>query len=254
MTLPVSALVIGLWSSAHCLAMCGGLALAAGQSGRHTGPPGRLSPDRVLELFSWQLGRVLSYAFMGAVAGAIGGFFLSWDAVGWAQTSAMVLANLLLILLGLHLARLSSLILWLEAWGQIVWRWVKPWAVASLTPTTTNILPGPPLWARVLKALRTGAIWGWLPCGLVYSMIVTASVTGTAGSGALWMLFFGLGTIPALLATSMASSRLLRAAGSPALRRAAGLLIVAFGLWGLIRAFDLVSIPWLDAFCITPRS
>jgi sulfite exporter TauE/SafE len=98
--------------------------------------------------------------------------------------------------------------------------------------------------------LRAGAIWGWLPCGLVYSMLVTASVSGGAIQGAVWMLGFGLGTIPALWLTSMLSQSILSRLQSTSLRRTAGLLIVGFGLWGLLRLLGLIQVDWLDAFCI----
>lgn len=246
-----TALAIGFWSSAHCLAMCGGLALAAGHSVRTRGHP-EVWQQRT-ELLFWQFGRVLSYAFMGALAGLMGAFFLQAAPVEWARKAAMVLANLMLVGLGLHLARLSNLIQMLEQMGQVVWRLVAPWAQATLTPQPVQgLLPGPPLWIRLARAVRTGALWGWLPCGLVYSMLVTASVTGGALKGMGWMVSFGLGTLPALWATSVASQRLLGRFRDDRIRRSAGLLITAFGVWGLLRAFELVSIPWLDGFCLTP--
>ncbi|MEY2776039.1 MAG: hypothetical protein RLY30_137 [Pseudomonadota bacterium] len=206
-----------------------------------------------IELLFWQMGRVLSYALMGSIAGGMGAFFLQAAPVEWARTIAMVLANLMLIGLGLHLARLSSLIQMLEQMGQVVWQWVAPWAQATLTPQPVHgLLPGPPLLLRVARAMRAGALWGWLPCGLVYSMLVTASVSGGPLKGMGWMISFGLGTLPALWATSIASQRLLGRFRDDRIRRAAGLLILAFGLWGLLRAFELVSIPWLDGFCLTP--
>lgn len=98
--------------------------------------------------------------------------------------------------------------------------------------------------------MRAGAIWGWLPCGLVYSMLITASVSGSAVNGALWMLAFGLGTMPALWMTSMASNRFTDQFRRSSVRKAAGLLIIAFGLWGLLRATGLIQVDWFDAFCI----
>lgn len=246
-----TALAIGFWSSAHCLAMCGGLAMAAGHTARSRGHLNGL--QQKIELLFWQLGRILSYAFMGAMAGFMGAFFLQAAPIEWARTTAMVLANLMLIGLGLHLSRLSNLIQSLEQLGQFVWRFFAPWAQATLTPQPVQgLLPAPPLSVRLAKALRTGALWGWLPCGLVYSMLVTASVTGSAGKGMGWMLSFGLGTIPALWATSVLSRRLLTQFTHDRVRQAAGLLIIAFGVWGILRAFEVVSIPWLDGFCLTP--
>lgn len=225
--------------------MCGGLAMAAGQSNRRQ--LNASTPQRGIVLAGWQLGRVLSYTFMGLMVGAFGAFFLAQAPVVLIRQSAFVVANLMLIALGLHVAQLWSGITQLERIGQLVWRWIQPLATATLVPQT----PGSPQPVQeTLRALRAGAIWGWLPCGLVYSMLVTASVSGSAVNGALWMLAFGLGTMPALWMTSMASHRLTDQFRKSHVRQAAGLLIIAFGLWGLLRATGLIQIDWFDAFCI----
>ncbi len=244
-TFPLSALLIGLWSTGHCLAMCGGLAVAAGQTNRRQ--LNASVSQRGIVLAGWQLGRVLSYTLMGLMVGAFGAFFLAQAPVVIIRQTAFVMANLMLIALGLHVAQLWSGIVQLERIGQIVWRWVQPLATATLAPQTPSY-PQPV--KETLRAMRAGAIWGWLPCGLVYSMLVTASVSGSAASGALWMLAFGLGTMPALWMTSMASNRLTDQFRKPVVRKSAGLLIIAFGLWGLLRATGLIQVDWFDAFCI----
>ncbi|MEY4083433.1 MAG: hypothetical protein RL483_802 [Pseudomonadota bacterium] len=203
-------------------------------------------------LLFWQLGRVTSYGLMGLIAGAFGAFFLAFGPLEWTQRMAMVLANLLLLGLGLHLARVSSSILLLERMGQLVWQFVAPLAQKTLVPVRFDgVLPAPPVWMDWLKASRAGLLWGWLPCGLTTSMVVTAAVSGSASSGGLWMLAFGLGTIPALWAASMAGSRLAAVITNDGFRRAMGWLMIFFGLWGIARALSLISVPWLDAFCIT---
>ncbi len=241
----VSAALIGFWSSGHCLAMCGGLAIAAGESQRQL--LSLRSPQRTAQLLSWQLGRITSYGFMGLVAGGFGALTLYWAPIEILRNLAFAAANLLLIALGLHVARLYSGVLILERAGQLSWKQIAPFAAATLIPA-----PSLPYQSRrqILSALRAGAVWGWLPCGLVYSMLVTASVSGGAAQGAAWMLGFGLGTIPAIWLTSMLSQSTLSRLQSTALRRAAGLLIIGFGLWGLLRLLGLIQVDWLDAFCI----
>lgn len=203
-------------------------------------------------LLFWQLGRVTSYGLMGLIAGAFGAFFLAFGPLEWTQRMAMVLANLLLLGLGLHLARVSSSILLLERMGQLVWQFVAPLAQKTLVPVRFDgVLPAPPVWMDWLKASRAGLLWGWLPCGLTTSMVVTAAVSGSASSGGLWMLAFGLGTIPALWAASMAGSRLAAVITNNGFRLAMGWLMIFFGLWGMARALNLITVPWLDAFCIT---
>lgn len=242
---PISAFLIGLWSSGHCLAMCGGLAIAAGQANRrnlNNGPA-----QRGLELAAWQGGRVISYAVMGLLAGAFGALFIANAPVVFLREMAFIVANLILMALGLHVARLWSGIVQLERIGQIAWKLIEPLASATLVPQTPlrrNRL------SQLGRALRAGAIWGWLPCGLVYSMLVTASVSGSAQSGAMWMVAFGLGTVPALWLTSMASDRASRYFQRPSIRTWAGLLIMAFGAWGLLRVTHVIQVDWLDSFCI----
>jgi uncharacterized protein len=244
-SLPVSAFLIGIWSTGHCLAMCGGLAMAAGQVNRRN--LNNTPLQRGIELASWQFGRVASYMFIGALAGAFGAFFLSAAPVEAIRNVAFIIANLILIALGMHVARIWSGIVQLERIGQVIWKFIAPFATATLVPQTPKHRNST---KQILNALRTGAIWGWLPCGLVYSMLITASVSGGATNGALWMLFFGLGTIPALWLTSIASDQAAQYLRNIMVRRIAGLLIIAFGLWGLLRIAGVIKVDWLDAFCI----
>ncbi|WVN41072.1 sulfite exporter TauE/SafE family protein [beta proteobacterium MWH-UniP1] len=245
MSLPLSAFLIGIWSTGHCLAMCGGLAIAAGQTNRQN--LNNTALQRGVELGAWQLGRAFSYAFMGLLAGAFGSFFLANTPVVLIREAAFVMANLILIALGLHVAQVWSGIVQIERIGQVVWKFMAPLASATLVPQTPKRRH--PI-KQITNALRAGAIWGWLPCGLVYSMLVTASVSGSAANGASWMLAFGLGTLPALWLTSMASDRATGYFQRPTVRKTAGLLIIGFGLWGLLRATGVITVDWLDAFCI----
>jgi len=82
-----------------------------------------------------------------------------------------------------------------------------------------------------------GLLWGWLPCGLVYSVLVAALATGSALEGGALMLAFGLGTLPALLAMGMAAVRLKRFLQHLWVRRGSGLLVLTFGVVGLMRLF-----------------
>lgn len=232
--------------------MCGGLAAAAGQRSRIS--PIRTRSERGMELLAWQLGRVSSYIFMGALAGAIGAGFLSLAPIEGVRHATMAFANLLLIALALHLLRVSQWVVRLEQIGSHLWKWLAPLAAKSLTPAPIEgLLPPPPLWRTMARAARIGLLWGWLPCGLVYTMVITASVSGGVASGALWMLGFGLGTIPALwLASMTAGQAFTQGPRADRLRQTAGLLILVFGLWGLARAVGLAPPGWLDAFCITP--
>ncbi|MFW3895489.1 sulfite exporter TauE/SafE family protein [Pseudomonas bharatica] len=207
-----SALILGLLGGGHCLGMCGGLmgaltlAIPPEQRGR-----------RLRLLIAYNLGRVLSYASAGLLLGLAG-----WALAGSPLATAMrVLAALLLIAMGLYLAGWWSGLTRVEALGRGLWRHIQPVA--------TRLLPV----SSLPRALLLGALWGWLPCGLVYSTLLWAASQDSAINSALLMLAFGVGTWPVLLATGLVAERsnaLLRQRG---VRIAGGLLVILFGLWTL---------------------
>jgi sulfite exporter TauE/SafE len=103
-----------------------------------------------------------------------------------------------------------------------------------------------------VKALALGGIWGWLPCGMVYSMLLTAMLSGAAFSGAMVMLVFGLGTLPTLLTMGLLGAQLEKWARRRTVRVAGGLMVLAFGVAGLARATNGLAPGWLDALCLSP--
>ncbi len=208
----LSALILGLLGGGHCLGMCGGLMGALTLA---------IPPDqrarRLRLLLAYNLGRILSYAAAGLLIGL----------AGWAVASSpaamllRVLAGLLLIAMGLYLAGWWSGLTRIEAVGRHLWRHLQPVA-SRLMPVSS--LP---------RALLLGAVWGWLPCGLVYSTLLWASSQGSPGESALLMLAFGLGTWPVLLATGMAAEHLTALLRRRGVRIAGGLLVILFGIWTL---------------------
>ncbi len=208
----VSALVLGLLGGGHCLGMCGGLmgaltlAIPAQQRGR-----------RLRLLLAYNLGRILSYACAGLLLGV----------AGWALASSpaamalRVLAALLLIAMGLYLGGWWSGLVHIERAGRGLWRLVQPLA--------NRLLPV----SSVPRALLLGALWGWLPCGLVYSTLLWAASQGNAADSGLLMLAFGLGTWPVLLATGLAAERTRQLLRQRGVRTAGGILVILFGLWTL---------------------
>ncbi|HEY4540940.1 MAG TPA: sulfite exporter TauE/SafE family protein, partial [Noviherbaspirillum sp.] len=161
---------------------------------------------------------------------------------GWLssiQIGGYWLANLMLVALGLYLMNVWHGLAKLEAVGQIVWRRVQP-LLPHLLPIDH---PG--------KAFALGALWGWVPCGMVYSVLLTAMASGSAASGAMVMLVFGLGTLPMLFGLGMLGTTLLAWSRKRAARIVCGALVLAFGLAGLVRAASGLSLGWVDALCIT---
>ncbi|RMQ41692.1 hypothetical protein ALQ04_00523 [Pseudomonas cichorii] len=208
----LSALILGLLGGGHCLGMCGGLMGALTLA-----IPREQRSRRFRLLLAYNLGRILSYASAGLLLGLAG-----WAVANSPIATAMrVVAALLLIAMGLYLAGCWSGLTRLESLGRGLWRHIQPIA-ARLLPVSS--LP---------RALLLGALWGWLPCGLVYSTLLWAASQGNAFNSALLMLAFGLGTWPVLLATGLAAERTTAVLRQRGVRMAAGLLVILFGLWTL---------------------
>lgn len=205
-------LLIGLLGGTHCVAMCGGIVGALSM-----GAPARLT----LHL-AYNAGRMVSYAAAGAIAGALGGASLALSGQLPVRAFLYLLANLMLVALGLYLMGLTRVLALSERVGQRLWR--------HLQPLTRRYLPA----RGVTQAFPLGLLWGWLPCGLVYSALATALTSGSALSGAGLMLAFGAGTLPNLLLAGLLAVRLQAYARQPAVRLASGLLVLGFGVWGLI--------------------
>jgi sulfite exporter TauE/SafE len=151
----------------------------------------------------------------------------------------LVAANALVILMGLHLAGLGSSILALERAGGGLWRLLQR-AGATLRPAD-----------GAGGAFATGLAWGWIPCGLVYSVLATALVSGSAGRGALVMAAFGLGTLPNLLAAGLVAGRMRDFVRRPRVRLAAGLAVAAVGTVGLARIPGLAERVREGLLCIS---
>lgn len=220
--------LVGLLGGVHCAGMCGGLASAFSLQ-----LPGR-GPRFGLQL-AYNLGRIASYGAAGALAGALGQGGLLLGGVVPVQHVLFVFANLMLIALGLYMAGVWQGVARLEAAGAVLWRRVQP-LTGRLLPVTS--LP---------RAFALGALWGWLPCGLVYSVLFSALMSGSAVTGALIMLIFGLGTLPNLLAMGLAAGKLRAWQQKTRVRVAAGVVVAAFGVLGLIRFGSLPA--FLGDFC-----
>ncbi len=210
-----AAFLVGLLGGAHCVGMCGGIVAAMSFQGGQRQPFG-------LHL-GYNLGRILSYAIAGGLAGLIGSAAFLSERLLPLQHGLYVLAQAVLILLGLYLAGLNRAVLVLERAGGALWQRLQP-RLGGLLPVR-----------GAGQALLAGALWGWLPCGLVYSVLVSALASGGAGRGAALMLAFGLGTLPNLMAMGWAADRLRALAADRRLRRVAGLGVALFGVWGLLR-------------------
>lgn len=205
------AFLLGLLSSTHCLGMCGGIAGALTFS---LAPEVRARPRRLMGFnLTYNAGRISSYLLAGAlVAGSAG--MLS-GAVGATHRPLMTLLGAgFLVAVGLYIGGWFPRFARIEAVGRPLWRYLEPLG--------RRLLPV----QRLYQAYGFGLVWGWLPCGLVYSALVYSLTTEDALRGALFMLFFGLGTMPMLFTVGVMASSAAATLRAPATRRLAGLIII----------------------------
>lgn len=210
-SLPVfaAAFAAGLIGSAHCLGMCAGI------SGLFAVGANVASLRAQIPLaFAYNAGRIVSYCVLGALTGGAG----AWLAASLPGLAAPVriISGVLIVFIGLQVAFGMRLLAPIEAVGARLWDRLAPLA-QTMIPTTS--MP---------RALGLGLIWGWLPCGLVYSAVLIAAGTSSATSGALVMAAFGIGTLPAMVLSGLSAARL--GAFMARHKLGAGLLIVLLGL------------------------
>ena len=208
-----SALVLGFFGSVHCLGMCGGIAAALGQA-----TPSRAAGEGLIRTSIYSVGRIASYSIAGLIVGSAGQAFSAWSGL---SILLRVMAGLLIIGFGLHVAGWWNGLAAIERLGLSGWRWLAPLVKRIGRPD------------RAWKTLALGMLWGWLPCGLVYAALIGASATGNPFVAAGFMACFGLGTLPALLAASGFGARLGAFLALRSARRAAGVLLLVFGIWSL---------------------
>ena len=218
----LTAFLVGLLGGVHCVGMCGGI-VGALTLGLPSEPRQRLAAMLPFQL-AYNLGRALSYVVAGAVMGALGMVLAQLLPVYYAQRLLLLLAGLFMILLGFYLAGWWLLLNRVEQLGGRLWRRLEPYS-RRLIPVRSP-----------RQALLVGVVWGWIPCGLVYSMLVNAVATGSAFKGAGLMLAFALGTLPNLLLMGLLAGAAARLAHSAAARRTAGVLVILFGLYTLWQA------------------
>ncbi len=218
----VSAFLLGLLGSVHCLGMCGGIvgALTLGLKADVRRSPRALLPY----LIFYNAGRIVSYAAAGALLGLASAHVLALVPAATARLSAAILSGGFMIALGLYLAGWWPGLSLLERAGGKLWRYIEP--------RGRRFLPVD----HPVKAGLLGLVWGWLPCGMVYAALAWSLTAGSAARGALVMVAFGLGTLPMLLAMGAAAHGLATFVRMPGVRRGAGILILLFGLYTLYTA------------------
>ena len=222
--------LIGLLGGAHCIGMCGGIVTAL------SAPVPGASAAWTRQL-AYNCGRIASYTCIGGVVGAIGSASMLFNRFLPVQMALYVLANLMLIGMGFYLMGFTRALSGIERVGQILWRRIQP-----LSRRMLPVLD----WRR---ALPVGFLWGFLPCGLTYSVLSVALVSGSALRVAGLMLAFGAGTLPNLLLAGMLLAHYRHVVRSRWFRLGAGVLVASFGVYGLMRMPELGGRLWAGVIC-----
>jgi len=210
-----AALLAGIAGSGHCIGMCGGIAGALAMR-----RPQATFGTKLGYAFAYNLSRIISYAIAGALAGLLGRTLLSAVDVKPLSITFRVVAGAIMIAAAAQLMSGRRLLAPLESAGSGLWRRIAPWAGRRGQSSGIG------------GAIGLGLAWGWLPCGMTYSMLLLAATTASVPLGAAVMLAFGLGTLPSMVTATVAFERIARALSSRAtLRNVAGALLLAFGLY-----------------------
>jgi len=201
--------------------MCGGivgaLTLGVSENDKKTSP--------LIINLGYNLGRISGYIVAGAIVGFLGSSLVDLTGIQVAKQVLAVIASLFMIALGLYLAGLWNGIAKIESMGAVLWKRIQP--------LTQRFIPV----KSFQQAVPLGFLWGWLPCGLVYTALIWTLSAGGAVEGALIMLAFGLGTLPNLLAMGVIATQLSKWIQNPKVRLLAGMLVVLMGVATLIRSF-----------------
>lgn len=257
--------ITGLVGGLHCAGMCGGIVSAlayrshaapvnlypnpssatagvnAGATATGCGAGCYKGSHQLGSQLLYNTGRLSTYTLLGALAGFTG-------SVGWwmgvalpLQQAVFFLTNLLLIVMGLYLGGARWIGQGLEWLGRDLWQLLYPRAIRQLKA------PG---W---FSAVSAGALWGLVPCGMLYAVLLAALFSGSAVNGAALMLVFGLGTLPSLLVlgTTLGTSGewLRRRSRQNAARKIAGLVVISFGIIGMLRLDSAEKLPRMGQLC-----
>lgn len=214
-----SAFLIGIAGGVHCVGMCGGIATAFGAT-----IPSHHPKNAYIALYN--LGRILSYTVAGGITGFLG------SVVSLSQRNGLVylsiVSGIILLLLACYLGNWWRILTAIEALGSRIWKRIQPLSKRFLPVDSYG------------KALGYGVIWGWLPCGLVYSTLTWSMASGDALNGAAIMLAFGLGTLPTLFAASLSAQWLVKGFRHPVVKQCIATLVAIYAVFLIYNGYNSI--------------
>lgn len=226
----LTAFMAGLLGGVHCAAMCGGIVSL-------TRAPGTGAAHRSSFPLAYNAGRIVSYAVAGALAGLLGQAGMVLRGGVLAQHLLMFFMGAALIVVAFNVAGVRPVMRGMEAAGSVLWR--------RLQPASRHVLPVTSPW----QALGLGALWGWLPCGMVYAVLLVALAAGNAGEGALILSAFGFGTLPNVLLIGAAVGRTQGWMQLRGVRYLASAVIAAVGIYGMLHVLQPAAMQSDSLLC-----
>jgi len=220
MSILISAFVLGIMGSFHCAGMCGPIAIALPLHGNSVG-------GKIFGGSLYNLGRTITYGIMGALFGLLG---QGVAMIGFQQKISVIMGSLMIISV-LFPALFKNQYSMNKSWFSLVSK------LKSTIGRMFSIRSYPSLFF-------IGMLNGLLPCGLVYMAIAGAIGTGSVSMGTLYMILFGLGTIPMLLGISLAGN-LLSLAVRKRINKLIPVMVVVVGIFFILRGLSL-GIPYLS--------
>ena len=219
----LSAFTLGMMSTLHCITMCGGIAGALTAS---LDIKIRLENKKLFSyIMAYNLGRIVSYAVAGAIAGTLGYGLVQLSHAQLGHTHSIshmylnILSSVFLFLIALHLMGLFPRLSLIQKIGQPLWRYIEP-ASREMLPVKTYT-----------QAFVFGLIWGWLPCAIVYSTLIWALMAGASGPQSMTLMFvFGLGTLPFVLAIGFFATSVIKLSQRAMIRRGAGAVLIGIAV------------------------
>ena len=218
------AFIMGLFSSMHCIGMCGSI---IGTLTLSLSPDIRNNKKLLLPfVFNYNFGRIISYTIAGALAGLIEALLTMHLGETHGHRFLQLISAGIMASAGLYIAGWFPRFAYIEKVGTHFWKKIEPYG-RKLIPVKNRT-----------QAYLFGMVWGWLPCGLVYAALTLAATAGDVSKSALTMLAFGLGTLPAVMGVGIMTHVLTRLSRMQRFKQAIGLFMIVLAL--------LAALPWLN--------
>ena len=210
----VACFITGLVSTLHCWGMCGGITtLLVTQTSQAQNKAFNLSA------LYYNLGRIFSYALIGLLAGIFSQFSSNVFFFNSGHIALQIFSSLILILIAMKILGRFVLLDFIENHMRIIWAPMQK-VLATLLPAQTPI-----------QQFSVGMIWGWLPCGMVYSILLLALASGNAIDSMLYLLCFGIGTLPGMFSLGLGADSFLKRMDHQSFRYVSAAIIILIALW-----------------------